>query len=210
MRLFTFKDPLHHEASALLPWYVNATLSDEETARVERHLSECVMCKHDLAALCSLRDAVAGEDPAIERSFARMRARVAELEPRLNVSWLRAIIGSWRGTRPWLRAVIAGQLVLLLVLGAAFGLGEPRPHYYRTLSSAPPLPTARDSVVVVFDGRRSEQEIRAALLTLDARIVDGPTPEGAYTLEVPAGREQAALALLRQQQIVQFAERAAP
>ena len=34
--------------------------------------------------------------------------------------------------------------------------------------------------------------------------------EGAYTLEVPAGREQAALALLRQQQIVQFAERAAP
>jgi hypothetical protein len=209
MRFFTSEDPVHRRAAELLPWYVNATLSGDERAGVEHHLSECVICRDELAALRTLRAAIAQEDPAIEHSLARMRARAEALEAGLSVRWWRAVMRNWRDARPWLRAVVAGQFVLLLVLGAVFGLSELKPHYYATLSSAAPPSTARGSLVVVFDGSRTEQDIRAALLILDARIVDGPTPEGAYALEVPAGREQAALTFFRQQRMVNFAEPAA-
>lgn len=37
-----------HEASLLLPWYVNKTLSQEEEKLVERHLSHCLYCQEQL------------------------------------------------------------------------------------------------------------------------------------------------------------------
>ena len=48
--------------------------------------------------------------------------------------------------------------------------------------------------------------MRSLLLRLHARIVDGPSPAGAYTLQVPQGEQAAALALLRHTSSVVFAE----
>ena len=50
MRLFSFDDPVHREATLLLPWYVNGTLEGAERARTDRHVRECVACKGEVEA----------------------------------------------------------------------------------------------------------------------------------------------------------------
>ena len=35
----------------LLPWYLNRTLSEDETKKVEEHLEECLMCRRELEEL---------------------------------------------------------------------------------------------------------------------------------------------------------------
>jgi hypothetical protein len=66
--------------------------------------------------------------------------------------------------------------------------------------------SAGDQVVVVFNPSLRETELRGILLDLHARIVDGPSPAGAYTLELAPGEQRAALAKLRRHQSVVFAE----
>src|SRR5262249_52487844 len=38
----------HERAGALLPWYVNATLSTQESALVEEHLRSCLACRQEV------------------------------------------------------------------------------------------------------------------------------------------------------------------
>jgi hypothetical protein len=102
------------------------------------------------------------------------------------------------------------QLALVLLLASALTVpllpGRSAPSLYHTLGDTPLVVSARRGLVVVFRGERPEQEIRRLLLRVDARIVDGPSSVGAYTLQVPDGRQQAALALLRSDPAVVFAE----
>ena len=63
---------------------------------------------------------------------------------------------------------------------------------------------------MVFESARPEREIRDLLLRLNARIVDGPSPEGAYTLDVAAGDRSTVLAQLRHERSVILAEPAPP
>jgi hypothetical protein len=53
---------------------------------------------------------------------------------------------------------------------------------------------------VVFVGSASEQAIRALLRTVHGRIVDGPSPEGGYVVEIRPDRTpggETALQILR-------------
>jgi hypothetical protein len=64
---------------------------------------------------------------------------------------------------------------------------------------------------VVFDPALTEADLRSLLLELRAQVVGGPSPLGAYTLEVPAGGDDAdppevVLDHLRAQPGVRFAE----
>jgi hypothetical protein len=70
----------------------------------------------------------------------------------------------------------------------------------------PPAPSAHSAIAVVFNGKRTEREIRRLLLRLEARVADGPSPAGAYRVEVAESRQQEALARLRKDPAVVFAE----
>lgn len=208
MRLFRFDDPEHGKAAELLPWLVNDTLRGAERVRVERHLAECAACRSEMEDLRTLQASVAEDeaDAEITHAFSRVNARLDSARPGLSAKRiLRWIAAQWGQSRPWLRGAVIAQSALLAVLIGAL-LGQSAPHYYRTLATTQARAGADDQVVVVFNSSLRETELRSLLLDLHARIVDGPSPVGAYTLEFAPGEQRAALAKLRRQRSVVFAE----
>ena len=209
MRLFRFDDAEHAKATELLPWLVNNTLKGAERVSVERHLAECAACRGEMEDLRALRASVAEEDadPIVTHALSRVNARLDEMQRGSRATrFLWWIAGQWRQTQPWLRgAVVAQSALLALLFGALLGQSTPQ-YYYRTLATAPARASADDQIVVVFTSSIRETELRTLLLDLHARVVDGPSPAGAYTLQVPRGDQRAALAKLRRQEAVVFAE----
>jgi hypothetical protein len=67
------------------------------------------------------------------------------------------------------------------------------------------LTAAALRVNVVFNPQATEQDIRSTLHSLGASVIAGPTPEGAYLVEIPPGNAmvlQAKLAALRENRAV--------
>lgn len=133
------------------------------------------------------------------------------------------------------RWALAGQLAALILLAAALAFvparrfqsgklatatempAAPPGALYHTLSepSARPAPSAAaPQIRVRFAETATEKQMREVLLSTRGRLVDGPSPLGAYTLELPAPARTAAapdsvgvvLSYLRSQPIVRFAE----
>jgi anti-sigma factor RsiW len=209
MRLFRFDDPEHGEANELLPWLVNGTLSGLERTRVERHVAECVACSQEVDSL-RLLQAVVVHDDEVDRqanqALARVKARLQGPEGKPRATWALQSIGSqWRETNPWLRYAVVAQLFLVVGLTAAL-LHQPTPQYYRSLGAVSKPAVPESGLVVVFSEAVPERDVRDLLLRLHARIVDGPSPAGAYTLQVAQGDQAAALAMLRHTSSVVFAE----
>jgi hypothetical protein len=213
LRFFHRDDPAHRDASELLPWLVNDSLAGAERDSVERHVRECVTCRRELEAVRTLQAAVASEerDPAVVSALARLRVRLDEEEAGLPRRLRHALARGWRAAQPWVRGTLAAQFALILllcgVLTGALLSERSTPALYRTLSDAAgPVPPNRSGLVVVFRADTTEQEMRRLLQRLDARVVDGPSSMGAYTLAVREGRYPAVLALLRTDPAVMLAE----
>ncbi|WP_266171759.1 zf-HC2 domain-containing protein [Dyella subtropica] len=194
-RVLRFGGTAHAEAERLLPWLVNGTLQGDERSQVEQHLADCVQCQRDVALLRSLqwacRDGGVDEVDAsqADQSMQRLRRCIdAERHGRSVVPPRR-----WGVRRAWLHGAIAAQAVLIFALALGWFQAS-APATYRTLGAAS-LPTAR--LVVVFDPRLSEMQMRRLIRASDARIVDGPTDTGAYVLSVPASRSEAVREALR-------------
>ena len=211
LRFFRFDDPVHRDAAELLPWLVNGTLDGGERERVESHLAQCVACRRELEAVRALQAALASDerDPAVASALARLHARLDEEEAGYGPRrLLHMLMRRWNEARPAVRRTLAAQFVTILVLAGALGVvistSGPAPALYRTLGGMPT--PGRPGIVVVFKGEHAEQEIRRLLLSLDARVVDGPSSVGAYRLELREGGQQEALALLRGDPAVAFAE----
>ncbi|HXO26441.1 MAG TPA: zf-HC2 domain-containing protein [Thermoanaerobaculia bacterium] len=107
------------------------------------------------------------------------------------------------GTPRLVRWALAGQLAALLLLATALAFGPARrqPAIYHTLSepSAPAAPLPATSAVaaapqirVVFVEAATAKQMREVLLSTRGHLVDGPSPLGAYTLELPAPAAAAA------------------
>jgi len=175
---------LDHEIDELLPWYVNATLGDEEQRRVETHIAGCSSCQGRVEELRQLSVALRAENPLPGHDlYARTASRLER--GGLAGLWL------WRPLRQVLlpipgyaRVAIAAQLIVIGVLGAVL------------LSRGPVMSTLSDGSVhsgpavrlqVVFSGRATAEQIQKVLSPLNARIVDGPTSTGVYQVEVPLG-----------------------
>jgi hypothetical protein len=112
------------------------------------------------------------------------------------------------GTPRLVRWALAGQLAAMVLLATALAFGparrQPAGAIYRTLSEpsaqAASLPatsaTATTAVApqirVVFVETATAKRMREVLLSTRGRLVDGPSPLGAYTLELPAPAPAAA------------------
>jgi putative zinc finger protein len=109
------------------------------------------------------------------------------------------------GTPRLVRWALAGQLAAMILLATALAFGparrQPAGAVYRTLSepSAPAasLPAtsataAAPQIRVVFVEAATAKQMREVLLSTRGRLVDGPSPLGAYTLELPAPAPAAA------------------
>jgi anti-sigma-K factor RskA len=104
----------------------------------------------------------------------------------------------------WLRPA-AGFAFGVLLTVAVTTLQWP---VYETLTSAPPAAaTPHHTVRLLFAPGTTVEQMSAALRTVDASIVAGPTPLGLLTVSVPDTQApERALATLRAQPVVRFAE----
>jgi anti-sigma factor RsiW len=210
-------DPDAHQAlMELIPWYVTGRLAPEQRIAVEVHLAGCARCQAEVEAERRLRAlAATPESPHgnPEDALARLRRRIdterglegliaagdarrampAELVPRSS------------GLRFWQWAVgLQSALIAGLVVALSVTLLLPSATY-RALG-APTAATGIGNAVVKFRADASDAQIRAALKSSGARIVNGPTASDAYVLSVPAPELTGAVARLRGDPAVLLAE----
>ena len=216
-RVLPFEPRGHRDFERLLPWYANGTLDPEDQSRVHRHLDDCPACRDEVADLIATMQArmppPADEAEAVDAGWHRLRGRL-HAERRTThrpAAWRRARNG-WRTSAPWVRAALLAQAAAIVVLGIAVARlpfeTATRDAPYRTLS-APVAHASRDAVLVVFDARATEADVRALLARANARIVDGPNAAGAWLVASPAGEANRVRDALRASPHVVMAERLA-
>ncbi len=222
----------HEELELLLPWYVNGTLEAAERAALDDHLAGCARCRAELAREEGLAATLrATEDVAPAPHPAQLARLMGRLDGEPRAERLPRLAALWAGTPRPVRWAVAAQALLVLALAAVTGwrAGGADPARetaavqtpaaeFRTLSdTAPEAPAAAPAgavrLRVLFAEETSARAVRAILLCVGGRIVDGPSPLGVYTVEVPAGPAadplEVVLDHLRAQPEVRFAGEAA-
>ena len=207
------------EISALLPWYVNDTIGEQDRQRVDAHLILCASCRDDLARerlICRSMTVETAVEHMPAASLKRLQARldgvtapqadaptqVSAAQPRRSAAWQAAMAAS-----------IAVAVVALSLLAAdrwlQFRARTSAPSYYTVTTSAARAP----GVVIraVFSPTITLAELQAILDETQLRIVSGPTEAGVYSLATKSGRPvSSSLALLRGNSNVRFAESTQP
>lgn len=211
----------HQRVWELLPWYANGTLEPGERRTVEEHAARCERCRQELeecrqlgAALSPLQDAGETAPTPHPARLARLMARVDQIEETGRASFPRRLRSLFAATPAPARRLLAAQLALIVLLAGAWAwkavpAAPDAPAEYRTLSDpAPPAPAASLRVRVVFAEDATEQQIREVLLGVGGQLAGGPSPLGAYTVEIPSGRDPVPIILsfLRSRPEVRFAE----
>jgi hypothetical protein len=199
----------HQEIIESLPWYVNGTLDQAERAAVTQHLaSGCDECAREVKSLRALHKAVknAGDEAPepspfllnralaeiedYERTRAQEQSRQAAKAPasssfanRLRESW-------WPKTPVFARLALATQLALVLVLGtvAVYQYENPQVIYKTTSDSS----GTAAKLSVIFNENATEGGIRQTLEEIHGTIIEGPTAQGRYTIQLAISLEQTA------------------
>jgi anti-sigma factor RsiW len=186
-RVIKFEGSVHAEADRLLPWYVNDTLDEDERRQVEQHLVECLHCQQEVAWLRNVQEEFAAQAeqddvaPKMQHLHRRMGTR-HRASPTSSV---------WQRRERRLAWLVALQAAVILGLG--LGLLSQQHVPYRTLSA----PGDKGALlVVVFNAQAREAQMRELVRESGARIVGGPTAQGAYVLRVPDAREASARKML--------------
>lgn len=192
----------HDEAEILLPWYATGQLEPQDRLVVERHLSSCATCREQLALERRLVDEFRTSTPEVDAGWARLRRRMEPGRDRRGPVQGRAR-ARWNVLRNPVIAGLAAAQLALLVLGGSWLVSMSRPSY-QALGSAP-APVSAD-MIVIFRPQATERDVRAALRSIDASIVDGPTATDAYLLHVPTAKREQSLQKLQGNSGVQLAQ----
>jgi hypothetical protein len=218
----TSPDSRHRQVWELLPWHVNGTLEGAELDAVRAHLASCEACREEVARCRDLAVAVQSSPAAAWRPSRERLTRLLERIDRIEAEGEGAGWRQWLGARAAslrdalrsaplpMRWALAGQGALVALLGAiviwqAAAGGGPG---YRTLAgSGFEARRGQPQILLVFAEDVTEAEMRALLGRIKGTVVGGPSPAGAYTVEVPGPSDQAAaLDSLRASAKVRLAE----
>ena len=209
-----------HPEVELLPWYATGTLGEDDRQRVARHLESCRDCSRELEDFTHIRQTLAElsreEAEPSARVYRSVMARVAADSIRQDAAHEGT---SWAGSLDrWFRSLLTPQWVPTLaaiMLAAQMGLliwvTLPPEEQSQVSSRSVDIPTQAARIAVTFQPSATEAGIRSLLERVHARLVDGPTAEGMFTIAVGTGDPAAALALLREQRdVVRSAEPVQP
>lgn len=169
----------HAAVQALLPWHLNGTLDEAESAQVAAHLAGCAACRAELAGERRLQALHAGLGVAAGDAAADWAALQRRLRPAMPAP----------GVSTWWRRLAVAQLALLPLLLALWAL-TPR---YALQGGA----VHEASAVLRLRPDTPEQEIRRLLRESGARLVGGPTLSDAYLIELPPATAASAIERLR-------------
>jgi Putative zinc-finger len=216
----TENTPEHAEIVALIPWYVNATLRDEDRLRLDAHLGLCAACREELSLERRVHAGITAE-PGIEympaASLKRLQSRLdAEQSMITTMDATAPRSPRRRGAMPWQGLMAASIAVTALAVSL---LAADRWMQYRAQGAAPnfytvtdSLPRARDEAIrAVFAPTLTLVELQAMLDEAQLRIISGPSEAGVYSLAAQSPRPVSeSLSLLRQHSTVRFAESTRP
>jgi Putative zinc-finger len=217
---------VHQEISLLLPWYVNASLDDQDRLKVDSHLAECAICRDDLRLEQRVYQGVA-DDAGIEYmpavSLKKLQSKLDGTKPEAEEVMAPGAApgavpraGFKRRSLPW-QGLMAASIAVLAV--AVSLLAADRWMHARIRGAAPEFYTVTNPVVrpqdevirAVFAPNITLVELQGVLDEAQLRIVAGPTEAGVYSLarksDVPVS---SSLARLRAHSTVRFAESTQP
>jgi hypothetical protein len=217
---------VHQRIWEMLPWFVNGTLSDAERARVEDHTEVCRRCRDEVetcrqtaVTIKSLGEVAPSPHPVqLQRVLARIdeaeQAAKSERQERragrgpfgVPVRAFRALIAAT--PRP-LRGALVAQVAIIVLLVGVLVWGELRtvasravpaaPAPYQTLSDPAPGQPQGGTIALrmMFAQGATEKEIRDLLLAVHGEITAGPSPYGAYVVEIAAAGHPVSVVLTR-------------
>ncbi|MGH8598972.1 MAG: hypothetical protein ACREXT_20180 [Gammaproteobacteria bacterium] len=202
------QDPEHLQTWPVLPWYVNRSLSSAEAARTEKHVKGCLVCRRELDALRVLAQYTAAPhfDLECENALRRLSSR---LDPRAlssrHAPWAAAAMLSLvTGLLGWVANNTETSTAWLRNAGYSL-LNE---QYVAQASIDGP------QVRLVFYDDITERQLRSLVLAVGGAVVEGPTPQGVYTLafarDTSPSEVMEAIQKLRYSRGVVFAEQAMP
>jgi hypothetical protein len=185
----------HEEVQALIAWYVTGALDGGDRARFEEHLAACARCRAELAAERRLAAEVADLPLGVEQGWADLVSRIEQRTAPVRRRAPPPRLG-------WALAA-AGVGLAVVIAGLAQPLWLPAPLYRGLGARGTGGP---GNIVAMFKPDARAAQLNTALASADARIVDGPTPAGAYLLRTPAANRATALARLRARPEIELAE----
>jgi hypothetical protein len=216
----------HLRTLEALPWLVNGSADDPDLAEARAHLARCNECQQwhafDLALASRL-----GEEPVVDQAphaaFARFIQRLDADESRRQrrERWFLPLVTFGRRVSlrnlpliVALQAVVIAGLATTLVMQPGTTTRPELTAVYRTLTSTPTVTGSRTNAMLrlVVDERMTAGELTTLLASVNARVIDGPSELGVFTIEIAptnAHDQPDALALakqLRDRPGVRFAE----
>ena len=188
-----------HPVAAVLPWYVNGSLPAFECASVAEHLKNCAACRAELDSLVKFTIRLRGTYQAMPDPSPQVRKAVmVEVRPSASaatrgrsdesqtaIDRLAEFIRGWfmpKWAPTFAVTLLVAQLGLIVWSMQAGQLESP----VTSRSLAP----AAVRISVVFNPSATERAIRNGLRDLGAKLVSGPTDEGAYLIEIAPGDAQ--------------------
>lgn len=193
--------PSEQELRDLLPWYVNGTLDEAARAGIDSLLERSPLVRGELLWLMQLRSQIRQfreeaearpEDAGLDTLMALVHGERSGKVVRLHARWNAWLAAPRRFSVPvgLAAAVVLAQAALIGTL-----LLRPEPEALTPLSGE--AAAGGELLQITFRPRATEAQVRGLLAGLRAEMVSGPGALGVYTVRVPEGQGQAALARLR-------------
>lgn len=198
----------HRDTQELLPWYTTGQLEPADREKVEAHLAGCPACRAEFLVERRLGSEVAALPLELELGWLELRGRLY-LRPGRWAQFRDRIADLWNGLGAGEHAgwVAAAQFSLLLVAVAITSSPEitaNRAAEYHALGR--PGLAGDGNVLAMFRPGTEAAQIRQVLARSNARLVEGPTPAGAYLLSVDPAARNTVLARLRSEPAILLAE----
>lgn len=155
----------------LLPFYVNGTLTGEERDQVVSHIGGCATCQQELLLLQTMRESSKQEAPVVAEDFAwhRLKRDIRQKDNQRsdkNLWWKPAMATA-------AAIVIVVQTVFIFKMDSEMDSYVQAGHHEQSAV-----------VQVKFNANAREEQIRKALLELDAEIIAGPSAAGVYRIKL--------------------------
>lgn len=184
----------------LLPWFAIGRTTRAEANAIAQALENSPELRSKLNAIELERQVVVRSTESVgEPSAANFNKLMEQLD---NTRQLKPMaVESQNGLAGWFRRLLSPQPVwqfafaaaCLVIVGMGVQLysGQPmgQAAYETAAESASALPaspaTGQQNLIVTFQPNATAADIGAALDDLDATIIDGPKPDGAFVLQLP-------------------------
>lgn len=199
------------EAEDLLPWFVNGTLSTEESHAVQAFIDSGEISQREVDEVRlfaetiqeqsadepvfnpAMFDGVMAKLDSVQQEVAETPVIVSEPKQESEGFLTRLMDGfSWSLMPPLAKVAVAGQFAVVVALSAALLAGGANEETSFETVSGSATATAQADVQVVFSPTATEQEIRALLNSVEGIIVSGPSALGVYEIDLAEELDSAA------------------